>query len=398
MSANDPVNESVEENGAPALSEEVVSGPALHGLTVELPPQPPSPPPPAVRRPRPPHPGFWWSLLWCVGFLLFTQVPGAVLGGGLLVALMFLSPQQLEAVKGAKGGLPDTPAVSAIMAVTFAFTELLVVGFSWLVLRLVIGRDWTRQVALRRPGLAHLLLVLAGFPALALLGNGAYEVIRHVLHVPSLADLLKLPDMEQMIKVFAQWPWPVAVLVIGAGPGVGEELWCRGFLGRGLVGRYGWLLGVAFTSFFFGLIHLDPAQGLYAMLVGFGLHFVYLTTRSLWLPILLHFLNNSLSVIVTRLPQLQEFDSAPGTAFPAAVFVSAGVLLVAVGWALYRSRARLVAPDGEVAWRPLYPGVEYPPPHSDTRVAHPRPSWVAWLAVLGALAAFVLSCCLTFVR
>jgi membrane protease YdiL (CAAX protease family) len=392
MSANDPAPEPVQENADAAWPEEALAGPALHGLTTDLPPQPPYPPPPSVRRPRPPHPGFWWSLLWCVGFLLFTQVPGALLGILLLGALMFLAPQRLGDFQAAKGGLPDSPAVSAVMAVTFAFTELLVVGFSWLVLRLAVGRDWARQVALRRPGLAHLLLVLAGFPALALLGNGAYEVIRHVLHVPSLADLLKLPDMEQMIKVFAQWPWPVAVLVIGAGPGVGEELWCRGFLGRGLVGRYGWPLGVLFTSFYFGLIHMDPAQGLYAMLVGLGLHFVYLTTRSLWLPILLHFLNNSLSVVVTRLPHLERFDSAPGTAIPAHVFVTAAVVVLTVGWALYQSRARLEAPGGEAAWRPPYPGVEYPPAHSGTRVAHPWPSWPASFAALAALAAFFTSC------
>jgi membrane protease YdiL (CAAX protease family) len=374
-----------------------VAGPALHGVTDELPPPPTSPPVLSVRKPRPPHPGFWWSVVWCVGFILFTQIPGALLGGGLMVALMLLAPQQMEAAKTAKGSLPDTPAVSAIMAVTFAFTELLVIGISWLVIRLVVGRDWTRQLALRRPGLAHVLLVLAGFPALALLGNGSYEFLRQVLHVPSISDL-GLPGMEQMVGVFGRWPWPFAVLVIGLGPGIGEELWCRGFLGRGLVGHYGWLLGVVFTAFFFGLIHIDPAQGLYAMLVGLALHYVYRTTRSLWVPMLLHTLNNSLSVIVTRLPQLKEFDSAPGTAFPVAVFVSAAVLVVVIGWVLWQSRARLVAPEGEEPWRPPYPGVEYPPAHSDTRVAHPRPSGFATLATLGALVAFGASCYLAVPR
>ncbi|HZY90757.1 MAG TPA: hypothetical protein VFE78_38390, partial [Gemmataceae bacterium] len=67
MSADNPVSS----NGAPAWpAEEVVPGPALHGVTPELPPQPPDLPPPSVRLPRPPHPGFWWSLVWCVGFLL----------------------------------------------------------------------------------------------------------------------------------------------------------------------------------------------------------------------------------------------------------------------------------------------------------------------------------------
>ena len=381
---------SVPQQGAADWPEEVVAGPAVHGVTPELPP-PSYPPPPSVRKPRPPHPDLWWAALWCIGFILFTQIPGALLGALLMVALMVLAPQAVSAGATAKGAIPDSPAVSAIMAVTFAFTELLVIGVSWLAIRLVVGRDWTRQLALRRPGLAHVLLVAAGFPALALLGNGSYELLRHVLHVPSFSDL-GLPGMEQMVGVFGRWPWPFAVLVIGAGPGIGEELWCRGFLGRGLVGHYGWLLGIVFTSFYFGFIHIDPAQGSYAMLVGLCLHFVYRTTRSLWVPMLLHFLNNSLSVVVTRLPQLKEFDSAPGTAFPVAVFVSAAVLLVAVGWALYQSRARLVAPDGVVPWRPLYPGVEYPPPHSDTRVAHPWPSWFTVVPVLGSLAALVVFC------
>ena len=28
---------------------------------------------------KPPHPGFWWSVLWCILFLSVTQTPGGVL-------------------------------------------------------------------------------------------------------------------------------------------------------------------------------------------------------------------------------------------------------------------------------------------------------------------------------
>src|SRR5438874_2550573 len=38
---------------------------------VELPPPDPLPAPPA---PRPPHPGFWWAVVWCLIFLIFTQI------------------------------------------------------------------------------------------------------------------------------------------------------------------------------------------------------------------------------------------------------------------------------------------------------------------------------------
>jgi membrane protease YdiL (CAAX protease family) len=275
--------------------------------------------------------------------------------------------------------------MSAALAIAFFITELLVVNFSLLVIRLVVGRDWTRQLALRRPSVAHTFLALASFPALVLLGNIAYHILRNVLHVPSLSDW-GIGGMEEMVQVFSKWPWSFAVLVIGLGPGVGEELWCRGFLGRGLVGNYGVVLGVVATSFFFGLIHLDPCQGTMAMVMGLWLHFVYLTTRSLWLPMLLHFLNNSLAVLVTRFPQLEQIEKSPAD-IPLFVYLSAFLLLGAAAYALYQSRARLVPrmPEQIFLWRPAWKGVEHPPPDSGTRVVHPTLSPTALLLIVGAL-------------
>jgi membrane protease YdiL (CAAX protease family) len=342
-----------------------------------------------IRQPRPPHPGFWWSLLWCIGFVLGTQVPGAMVFLVILVGASILSPSVAREIQQARGteGLMATQIGSVAMMVTFFVTEILVIFVSWLVIRLVVGREWPRRLALRRPGWAHFVIVLAAFPALVLLGDGAYALFKW-LEVPSLGELLGVPDMEKMVSVFNQWPAALAVLVIGLGPGIGEELWCRGFLGRGLVGRYGWL-GIVPTAFFFGLIHVDPRQGLMAMLMGLWLHFTYLTTRSLLVPMLLHFLNNSLSVVSSRIPALAQAEQQAGT-IPGYVYAAAGLLLLAAGWALYRSRARLQAEDGgPPLWRPAYPGVEYPPPDSSTRIVHPRPPLVAALAVAGTLVVFV---------
>src|SRR3954468_23799191 len=129
--------------------------------------------------------------------------------------------------------------------------------------------------------------------------------------MPSLSDT-GLGGMEEMEKAFGSWPVLLGVFLIGVLPGIGEELWCRGFLGRGLVGTHGVVLGILGTSFLFGLIHVDPCQGTMAMLMGVGLHVVYQLTRSLWMPMLLHFLNNSLAVVMARvakgMPQVAAID------------------------------------------------------------------------------------------
>jgi membrane protease YdiL (CAAX protease family) len=225
-----------------------------------------------------------------------------------------------------------------------------------------------------------------------LLGSIAYEFLHDTLRVPSFADFGGA-GMKEMERVFSSWQWAFAVLVIGLGPGIGEELWCRGFLGRGLIGNYGVVFGVIATSFFFGLIHIDPCQGTMAMVLGLWLHFVYLTTRSLLLPMLLHFLNNSCSVLATRLPSLELLDSKP-QAVPLSIYFTGLVLLAAVAYALYQSRARLAAkmPDQIILWRPAFEGVECPSDNSRTIVEQPGPSLAAAALAGGALLAFAAAC------
>ena len=122
------------------------------------------------------------------------------------------------------------------------------------------------------------------------------------------------------------------------------------------------------------------------------MHFTYLTTRSLWVPMLLHFLNNSLSVIADKLPEvgrerLENIDTNPA-GIPWQVLAASACLLAAVGWAFYSSRGRLVRIDGSdlPPWQPPYPGVAHPPPDSGTEVVYPWPGLLPTLAVIAAVA------------
>lgn len=346
-----------------------------------------------LQKPRWPHPNFGWSFLWCLLFLFVTQLPGGILAIGVAVALMMLDPSKYPLSDLAnKSAMLKSDAMSLGLAIGVFVIELSVVAFPLLIIRLVVGRDWTRQLAVRRPSLSHTLLVLASLPAFMLLGSVAYNYLRTVWHMPNLSDY-GLGGMEEMVSVASKWPWPFAVLVIGVGPGIGEELWCRGFLGRGLVGNYGAVLGILATSFFFGLIHVDPCQGTMAMLMGLWLHFVYLMSRSLWLPMLLHFVNNSLGVLAPRLSLLQMLDSPPQD-IPVAVYLSSVLVVLAVAYALYQSRARLdVKMPGQVlAWRPAFAGVEYPPAESGVAVVRPPLSLAALALAGGGFLLFVLAC------
>jgi membrane protease YdiL (CAAX protease family) len=344
---------------------------------------------PVVTAPRPPHPNFWWSLLWCFGFLLFTQIiPGFFIALVFVVVLLGKadSARSLERFQGPRGLdelknllLPSALAASVSCGILM----------SWIVIRIIVGRDWKRRLAVRLPSVSHVVLPLLGLPGAMVLGDIIHHFASQAL--PGVKDW-GMDDITEVMKQISEWPVWLAVLLVAVGPALGEELWCRGFLGRGLVGNYGPVAGVILTSIFFGLLHIDPPHAVAACTLGLVLHFVYLTTRSLLMPMLLHFLNNSLAVLGSSAaaadwPPLDALDKATKNNWQL-VGAAALVLLVAVGYALYSSRARLV-PQGDATWRPYFAGVDYPPAGSGMVVARPAPTALAWLSAIGGAAVFV---------
>jgi membrane protease YdiL (CAAX protease family) len=345
-------------------------------------------PPLVVRAPRRPHPGFWASLGWSVLFVLVTQGTFLFVLFVVLLAQVMLSSDQRAALREASNSqtLAASPAFARALATGVFAQEVVSVLLAWAVIRLIVGADWKRRLALRLPGMVHAVLGLLLLVSTMVLANAVALWVKQALVglTGKEAD-----ELEQMMKIFDSWPLPFTVLMIGVGPGIAEELWCRGFLGRGLVGRYGAIVGVLLTSTWFGLMHVYPLhQVAFAIVLGLALHFIYLTTRSLLLPMVLHCANNTLAVVNTR---WADADAAkePET-IPLLLCAAALILAVAAGWALYRSRARLGpgAEPGEPTWQPDFPGVEFPPAGSHTVVIRPWPGWLPSGLVLGALAIF----------
>lgn len=362
------------------------------------PPSPESPDPPAhydedrplaalpeKRRPFPLHPSYPWAILWCIGMLLLTQVPGGIVAVIYIVFVMIFLPGLIDANR--LQGVPELMANSQVqigMGIGLWTAHFLMIVLSLLVLRIAVGREWPRQVALRLPSLPHFLLVVFMTPAVIVLANGLYSLLRDRLGVPTGFGAKGMDGAADLEQLFNSWPLAIAVFVVGVMPGISEELWCRAFLGRGLVGIYGYVVGVLMASSLFGAIHILPCQGMMAAVMGIVLHYVYLTTRSLVAPMLLHFFNNALSVTLSR----SSGDFEPRGSSAVFFYTAAALVVAAAGYALYESRARLVAKDRGIAWRPPHPGVACPPADSNTVVVAPRPSLLSAFVVFLSLAAF----------
>ncbi len=349
---------------------------------------------PSVTRVAPPGPGLGGALLWCALFLT------TIIAAGALVVILSLSihlmgvqdlDAEMEAISASvqllEQGAKPHPALIQAMAWAMAAGAVVTVIFPWILLRWRVGPDWSGKVALRKPSSEHLLLTLAITPGFLLSASGLAYLFHQLINPGQ-----PLEDEGQIVaELLASFPLWAIILVVGVAPGVGEELLCRGFLGRGLMARHGLLGGLVFTSVLFGILHLIPPEKVVVTaFMGAGLHYVYLMSRSLWLPMLLHFANNSLAVLLGRgdlnIPVLQ------GEVGPPLVHLVAVVLVIVVGYAFWLGRARLKAEDpNQPTWQPPYPGVFPPPPGSGTHIVAPSAGILPMVAVLATLAGLGLT-------
>lgn len=150
--------------------------------------------------------------------------------------------------------------------------------------------------------------------------------------LPEMSEAPKMA-MEQMLKGPV---WIVLISVSVFAPFF-EEWLCRGIILRGLLKKMkpGW--AIVISALVFGLIHMNLWQAIPAFIIGVILGYVYYKTGSLRLTMLMHCVNNTLSVILSRIPGLEDVEffaeiMSPWTYVPMiiafAVALACGLLII----------------------------------------------------------------------
>ena len=177
-----------------------------------------------------------------------------------------------------------------------------------------------------RSGLSMALIV----SVMALAAAFVIEPVSMLL--PEMSEARKIA-MEQMLKGPV---WIVLISVSVFAPFF-EEWLCRGIILRGLLKKMkpGW--AIVISALVFGLIHMNLWQAIPAFIIGVVLGYVYYKTGSLRLTMLMHCVNNTLSVILSRIPGLEDVEffaeiMSPWTYVPMiiafAVALACGLLII----------------------------------------------------------------------
>lgn len=88
------------------------------------------------------------------------------------------------------------------------------------------------------------------------------------------------------------------LLMIGVFAPVVEELFFRGLLHSWLGQKIATIPAIIFTGFLFGLAHLDPLLVTSNIVLGFVLSATYHYSQSLWVSMLIHFVNNGIVLVM----------------------------------------------------------------------------------------------------
>jgi hypothetical protein len=338
----------------------------------EAPTAPPVAPLPSVRT-RPPTP---WAALgeaigWTFGVFAAHLFATVVLLVGLFVGLWCLNPA---------GGLPltlDDPQ-SPYLMLLIGGDQMLVLLISGLAVRLALGRDWRRRLNFSSLHPLHAVLILGLMLPLSCLSSENYRLAqRGWSALVELWPILGLLDggnsVEWLQQIAANVPLWLMVIAVGVGPALSEELIFRGMIGRKLVASWGLWPGVLITSCLFGVVHFHPCHVVAVIPLGVAMHLIYLATKTLWGPILLHFLNNSWATLAAQWSPAPGTESAAheGTKWWSAavesspqmalgLLVASGVAVIVLGTLLHHTRTRYLLADGD-EWTPGYLSVEQPP-------------------------------------
>lgn len=146
-----------------------------------------------------------------------------------------------------------------------------------------------------------------------------------------------LPDwMEMAFDEIIASPWGILSICL-LGP-VLEEMLFRGAVLKHLLGCYRPVTAILLSALLFGLFHVNPAQVVAATCSGLLLGWLYWRTDSLWPSILVHVVNNSFSVFLTRThPDLEHLSELFSPLSYLLLVVVAALLLALSIWMLQRT-------------------------------------------------------------
>lgn len=261
------------------------------------------------------------ALLAVLSFLLITQL----LAGLAIVAVALVL--KIDIVDG-----PPPTLLGVMLILTYMLATLV----CWKVLKVLEIPATFRTTGIKW-GWALVAIVASVF------GIMAGDLLSEQMNLPNL--------IENMVLDMAYNNWGILAIAV-LGPIVEELIFREGVCGNLIRNGMNPWKAIWISSILFGLIHFNPAQVPFAILMGIILGMIYVKTGNIVVTSIIHILNNSFAIVLVRVlgDDAKDFSLTEwiGGNWIAGVCIIAGFslcfYLIRMFW---ESNPTLALPEGE---------------------------------------------------
>ena len=159
--------------------------------------------------------------------------------------------------------------------------------------------DAKKLFSIKKPGVSQvaggILFGIAAFLCAMIIG---------VLLVPFFPE--SADGLTQLDDMLTSQPAVVLILVVALMPAIGEELLFRGFVMGTLKNKCTGVIAVLVTTLLFAAYHMSLIKMFTIGIIGFGLTYAAYKSGSIVTSMCMHFLNNLLSVLITKYPEQMQ--------------------------------------------------------------------------------------------
>ena len=272
--------------------------------------------------------------------------------------------------------LPEGAALVAMPVVMLLATGVAVIGFRV---------DAKETLLLRLPSATDFLMAIPLAISFFILD----DQVAGLSHARFPVSEATLEYFRRVLTVQSPWDWFEKIALIGLGAAVSEELMFRGFMQTAFLQRLPRPAAITLAAALFMLLHV---QFLPVLAAGIVLGFVALATRSIVIPMFVHFSNNVIQLLLFNLAELETLGD-PVWIPPTILLPALAMFALSCGYYLRRLEPEPETP-ADAASDPERERITIP--HDPTSIAEElssvpqRRRRLGWLVVATAVVAGVL--------
>lgn len=150
-------------------------------------------------------------------------------------------------------------------------------------------------------------------------------------------------NVSMSFEQLAKQPVILMLIVMALMPAIGEEICFRGFLYGGLKNKYGVKWAVVLSAIVFGAFHMSLVKLLPTAMLGACLAYIVSVSGSIYIGMVLHFVNNAFSVLQMKYPDVSAklfpvFMKTELALGDTLIFMGVGLIMISIGIPLLKKQ------------------------------------------------------------